>query len=91
MIRNKRCGPLNTTSNLPQHSRPDLAIATSDLDGDTLTFSATGLPPNLTYASFVDALATLIRIEESKNQAVVQSGIFELEIPLADLEPVRRG
>ena len=32
--------------------------------------------------------ATLIRIQEEKGQAVVQSGIFELEIPLADLEPV---
>lgn len=33
--------------------------------------------------------ATLIRINEEKDQAVVQSGIFEMEIPLADLEPVR--
>ncbi|MFP4053439.1 MAG: endonuclease MutS2 [Phycisphaerae bacterium] len=33
--------------------------------------------------------ATLIRLDEEKDQAVVQSGIFEVEIPLADLEPVR--
>jgi len=33
--------------------------------------------------------ATLIRINMEKEQAVVQSGIFELELPLADLEPVR--
>ena len=32
--------------------------------------------------------ATLIRINADKDQAVVQSGIFEMEIPLADLEPV---
>jgi len=33
--------------------------------------------------------ATLIRIDKGKSQATVQSGIFEMEIPLADLEPVR--
>ncbi len=33
--------------------------------------------------------ATLIRFQEGKNVAVVQSGIFELEIPLTDLEPVK--
>ena len=33
--------------------------------------------------------ATLIRINEEKQQAVVQSGVFEMELPLADLEPVR--
>jgi DNA mismatch repair protein MutS2 len=32
--------------------------------------------------------ATLIRINPDKDLAVVQSGIFEMEIPLADLEPV---
>ncbi len=34
--------------------------------------------------------ATLIRVNESKDQAVVQSGIFEMEIPLADLEPIHK-
>jgi DNA mismatch repair protein MutS2 len=33
--------------------------------------------------------ATLIRLNEEKGLAVVQSGIFEMEIPLADIEPVR--
>ena len=33
--------------------------------------------------------ATLIRINTEKQLAVVQSGIFEMEIPLADVEPVR--
>ncbi|HAU37722.1 MAG TPA: DNA strand exchange inhibitor protein [Phycisphaerales bacterium] len=32
--------------------------------------------------------ATLIRINAEKDQAIVQSGVFEVEIPLADLEPV---
>ena len=32
--------------------------------------------------------ATLIRIHAEKNLAVVQSGVFEMEIPLADLEPI---
>ncbi len=34
--------------------------------------------------------ATLIRLNPDKDQAVVQSGIFEMEIPLADLEPIRQ-
>ncbi|HUT61105.1 MAG TPA: MutS2/Smr-associated SH3 domain-containing protein [Phycisphaerae bacterium] len=33
--------------------------------------------------------ATLIRVNPEKDLATVQSGIFEMEIPLADLEPVR--
>lgn len=32
--------------------------------------------------------ATLIRVNAEKDQAVVQSGIFEMTIPLADLEPI---
>jgi len=32
--------------------------------------------------------ATLIRLLPDKNQAVVQSGVFELELPLADLAPI---
>jgi DNA mismatch repair protein MutS2 len=32
--------------------------------------------------------ATLIRMNPDKDLAVVQSGIFEMELPLADLEPV---
>jgi DNA mismatch repair protein MutS2 len=34
--------------------------------------------------------ATLIRINTDKDQAVVQSGAFEMELPLADLEPLRK-
>ncbi len=33
--------------------------------------------------------ATLIRFQPEKDIAVVQSGIFEVEIPLTDLEPIR--
>ncbi|RPI59962.1 MAG: hypothetical protein EHM48_08035, partial [Planctomycetaceae bacterium] len=32
--------------------------------------------------------ATLIRINPEKGQAVVQSGIFEMQLPISDLEPV---
>ena len=32
--------------------------------------------------------ATVIRMVPEKDQAVVQSGVFELELPLADLEPL---
>lgn len=34
--------------------------------------------------------ATVIRMDVEKELAVVQSGIFEMEIPLADLEPVEK-
>jgi len=34
--------------------------------------------------------ATLIRLNKDKEQAVVQSGIFEMELPLSDLEPMRK-
>ena len=33
--------------------------------------------------------ATVIRIDAQKEMVVVQSGIFEMEIPLADVEPIR--
>jgi hypothetical protein len=33
--------------------------------------------------------ATLIRIQADKELAVVQSGIFEMQIPLVDLEPLQ--
>ena len=33
--------------------------------------------------------ATLIRLQPEKDQAVVQSGIFEMQIPLSDIEPLR--
>ena len=34
--------------------------------------------------------ATLIRLKADKQSAVVQSGIFELEVPLSDIEAIRR-
>lgn len=33
--------------------------------------------------------ATLIRVQADKDLAVVQSGIFEMQIPLVDLEPLQ--
>ncbi len=35
--------------------------------------------------------ATLIRFNHEKDQAIVQSGAFEMQIPIADLEPARSG
>jgi dsDNA-specific endonuclease/ATPase MutS2 len=34
--------------------------------------------------------ATLIRMDLQKQQALVQSGAFEMDLPLADIEPVGR-
>ena len=34
--------------------------------------------------------ATLIRFNPGKDQAIVQSGAFEMQIPIADLEPIRK-
>ena len=35
--------------------------------------------------------ATLIRFDQARDQAVVQAGAFEMQVPIADLEPVRQG
>ena len=45
-------------------------------------------PGSPVYVVPFNKRATLIRINTEKDQAVVQSGIFELEIPLCDLEPM---
>jgi len=34
--------------------------------------------------------ATLVRLQAEKELATVQSGIFEMQVPLADLEPIRK-
>ena len=34
--------------------------------------------------------ATLIRFNHEKDEAVVQSGAFEMQIPISDLEPARK-
>jgi len=47
-------------------------------------------PGEQVYAVPFHKRATLIRFVEDKDLAVVQSGVFEMEIPLADLEPVRK-
>jgi len=46
-------------------------------------------PGQQVYVVPFNKRATLIRINADKDQAVVQSGIFEMEISLADLEPIR--
>ena len=48
-------------------------------------------PGQQVYVVPFNKRATLIRIKDDKAHAVVQSGIFEMEIPLADLEPVHQG
>ena len=46
-------------------------------------------PGELVFVVPFNKKATLIRINKDKELAVVQSGIFEMEIPLADLEPIK--
>ncbi len=48
-------------------------------------------PGEQVYVVPFNKTATLIRLNKDKAQAVVQSGIFEMELPLADLEPVSKG
>jgi len=48
-------------------------------------------PGEQVYVVPFNKTATLIRLNKDKEQAVVQSGIFEMELPLADLEPVTKG
>jgi len=64
---------------------PDSAAAKANREG--LISARPGEP---VYVVPFHKRATLIRVIEQRNQAVVQSGVFEMEIPLADLEPIRQ-
>ena len=70
----------------PMHRRkPDAKAAQKNLAALLAT-----KPGEKVYVVPFGKRATLIRINEQHQQAVVQSGIFELQVPLADLEPVRK-
>jgi DNA mismatch repair protein MutS2 len=46
-------------------------------------------PGRQVYVIPFQRLATLVRLEPERDQAVVQAGAFEMQVPLSDLEPAR--
>jgi DNA mismatch repair protein MutS2 len=67
-----------------QHRRPDSKAARKSREA---VLSAK--PGEQVYVVPFHKQATLVRVDADKDHAVVQSGVFEMEIPIADLEPVR--
>jgi DNA mismatch repair protein MutS2 len=77
--------PVEPGANRPLRHRSSDSKAALD-SREALLATEPGKP---VYIIPFDKRATLIRIDAQKDMAVVQSGIFEMEIPLSDLEPVR--
>lgn len=48
------------------------------------------LPGEKVYVVPFGKQATLVRIDEQKDQAVVQAGAFEMQVALSDVEPIRK-
>jgi len=71
-------------------NRPMDRAATSGRAAEAKIKALTALEPGQqVYVVPFHKRATLIRVLAEKHLAVVQSGIFEMEIPLIDLEPLR--
>ena len=70
---------------LVHHRRPDSAAAKASRDAVLAT-----APGEKLYVVPFRKQATLIRFNHDKDQAVVQSGAFEMQIPIADLEPAKK-
>lgn len=67
-----------------RHRRPDSRSAKADRDAVLKV-----QPGQQLYVLPFHKRATLIRFNHDKDQAVVQAGAFEMQIPIADLAPVR--
>ncbi|MCD4699691.1 MAG: hypothetical protein K8R91_03850, partial [Phycisphaerae bacterium] len=67
------------------HRRPDSAAAKASRDAVLAT-----APGEKVYVVPFRKRATLIRFNPDKDQAVVQTGAFEMQIPIADLEPAKK-
>ncbi len=70
---------------LVHHRRPDSAAAKASRDAVLATN-----PGEKLYVVPFRKQATLIRFNHDKDQAVVQSGAFEMQIPIADLESAKK-
>lgn len=91
--------PVHKTSRQHKHSKhkpaqppkpvPHRKLSPRQAEANTQAVLATP-PGEKVFVVPFSKQATLIRFQESKNIAVVQSGIFELEIPLTDLEPISK-
>ena len=67
------------------HRRPDSAAAKANRQAVLAT-----APGEKLYVVPFRKQATLIRFNHDKDHAVVQAGAFEMQIPIADLEPARK-
>ncbi|MBS3734297.1 MAG: DNA strand exchange inhibitor protein [Phycisphaerae bacterium] len=68
-----------------KHRRPDSKAARASREA-----LRRAEPGSEVYVVPFGKRATLVRVEPDRDQAVVQSGVFEMTIGLADLEPVNR-
>lgn len=77
--------PVEVVDNRPMHRRSGQSRAAQDNKAALLGIE----PGQQVFVVPFNKRATLIRILAEKGQAIVQSGIFEMQLPLADLEPIR--
>jgi len=77
----------------PREPQPDRPMARGKVSGKAAQARRQALlelaPGEKVYVVPFHKRATLIRVKPEKDVAVVQSGIFEMEIPLADIELLR--
>ena len=73
------------TKNQPMHRR---AADSKDAQA-AMEILRKSTPGQKVYVVPFNKRATIVRVNLEKDTAVVQSGIFELEVPLSDLEPLR--
>ncbi|MGA2266278.1 MAG: MutS2/Smr-associated SH3 domain-containing protein [Phycisphaerae bacterium] len=75
----------------PQEDRPMRRRSPQSRDAQQSREKLLATPPGQkVFVVPFNKPATLIRINADKGQAVVQSGAFEMELPLADLEPLHK-
>ncbi|MGC9453791.1 MAG: endonuclease MutS2 [Phycisphaerae bacterium] len=91
--RRKRKGKEQGKSRSETEKRKDRPIRHRKPDSDAARKSReqvlSAQPGEQVFVVPFNKKATLVRLDADKDHAVVQSGVFEMEIPIADLEPVR--
>lgn len=91
--RRKRKGKGQDKSRAQVEQRKDRPIRHRKPDSDAARKSREAVlsarPGDHVFIVPFNQQATIVRIDAEKDHAVVQSGVFEMEIPIADLEPVR--
>jgi len=74
----------------PARDRPMRRKRAAGAEAEANRRAVLALPPGQqVFVVPFNKRATLIRFNERKDQAIVQSGAFEMQVPVHDLEPVR--